>query len=215
MQKKDVAEKIGALVNPDKDNLQISERTIDETLDTLMPLVKEDETIDDFVKRIHPIFNTIAGNVRKDVSDIVAKVKKKEGKDEKIVSEVSDDKAESVIADAREDEDTDVPSWAKSLLDKVKELELSNAEINRQVAAKKNQKEILDEASKIYPPAVVELASLDFDFSGEDAKTKFDKRLSVVANKMNVKPSNAKSNQTNDYSDFYKKVYGDGDFENL
>lgn len=49
--------------------LNLSERSIDEQLETLMPLLANDETeLSDFVTTVLPIFRTADGNVRNDVS---------------------------------------------------------------------------------------------------------------------------------------------------
>lgn len=49
--------------------LNLSERSINEMLDTLMPLLANDETeLDDFVTSVLPTFRTADGNVKNDVS---------------------------------------------------------------------------------------------------------------------------------------------------
>lgn len=56
--------------------LQLSERSINEMLDTLMPLVANDETeLSDFVDRVLPTFKTADGNVRHEVSAGINKYK--------------------------------------------------------------------------------------------------------------------------------------------
>ena len=212
MDKVKIAEKISALINPDLENPQISDRTISETLEPLMSMVTEDESIDDFVARIQPIFNTIAGNVRKDVSTIVAKVKEQETKEPKEPKEkVKDEK----VKEPKNEANDDTPEWAKSLMDKIKELEQSNTERDRGRASELTQKELIEKAKKLYPSSVIDVASLDFDFSNEEANAKFETRLGVVASKMNVKPSNSKVDTTNDYDAFFKTLDANQDFKNL
>ena len=56
--------------------LQLSERSINEMLDTLMPLVANDETeLSDFVDKVLPTFKTADGNVRHEVSAGINKYK--------------------------------------------------------------------------------------------------------------------------------------------
>lgn len=56
--------------------LQLSERSINEMLDTLMPLVANDETeLSDFVEKVLPTFRTADGNVRHEVSAGINKYK--------------------------------------------------------------------------------------------------------------------------------------------
>lgn len=56
--------------------LQLSERSINEMLETLMPLVANDETeLSDFVDKVLPTFKTADGNVRHEVSAGINKYK--------------------------------------------------------------------------------------------------------------------------------------------
>lgn len=56
--------------------LQLSERSINEMLETLMPLVANDETeLSDFVEKVLPAFRTADGNVRHEVSAGINKYK--------------------------------------------------------------------------------------------------------------------------------------------
>lgn len=57
--------------------LNLSERSINEMLDTLMPLLANDETeISDFVEQVLPTFRTADGNVKNDVSVGINEYKK-------------------------------------------------------------------------------------------------------------------------------------------
>lgn len=57
--------------------LNLSERSINEQLDTLIPLLANDETeLDDFVTKVLPIFKTADGNVKNDVSAGINEYKK-------------------------------------------------------------------------------------------------------------------------------------------
>ena len=56
--------------------LQLSERSINEMLETLMPLIANDETeLSDFVDKVLPTFRTADGNVRHEVSVGINKYK--------------------------------------------------------------------------------------------------------------------------------------------
>lgn len=49
--------------------LNLSERSINEQLDTLIPLIANDETeLNDFIEKVLPVFKTADGNVKHDVS---------------------------------------------------------------------------------------------------------------------------------------------------
>lgn len=57
--------------------LNLSERSINEQLDTLIPLLANDETeLNDFVTKVLPVFKTADGNVKNDVSAGINEYKK-------------------------------------------------------------------------------------------------------------------------------------------
>ena len=87
------------------ETLQLSERSINEQLETLMPLLANDETeLDAFVTSVLPIFKTADANIRADVSAQVKDYKeknpitppKKEGETKE--EEKKDDKYEALLA---------------------------------------------------------------------------------------------------------------------
>ncbi|MBQ2398422.1 MAG: hypothetical protein II304_15515 [Bacteroidales bacterium] len=56
--------------------LNLSERSINEQLDTLMPLIANEETeLNDFIEKVLPVFKTADGNVKNDVSVSIQKYK--------------------------------------------------------------------------------------------------------------------------------------------
>ena len=58
------------------EKLDLSERSINEQLDTLMPMVANDETeLSDFVEKTLPLFKTANANIRNDVSVGINKYK--------------------------------------------------------------------------------------------------------------------------------------------
>lgn len=57
--------------------LNLSERSINEQLDTLIPLIANEETeLNDFIKKVLPVFKTADGNVKNDVSAGINEYKK-------------------------------------------------------------------------------------------------------------------------------------------
>lgn len=89
---------------------KISDRSINETLDTLMPsLATEDTELVDFLKIVKPIVVTTNGNMIKDTSDFV---KDYEAKHPVIIQPVT-----PIVPPA-----DDMPAWAKALLDDQKTL---------------------------------------------------------------------------------------------
>lgn len=82
------------------EKLNLSERSINEHLDTLMPLFADEETeIANFIEKVLPIFKTSDANVRNDVSVGIADFKKSYKPEEK-KEEVKDDKKDPQADDA-------------------------------------------------------------------------------------------------------------------
>lgn len=87
------------------EKLNLSERSINEQLETLMPIVANEETeLNDFIEKVTPLFVTADANVRNDVSVGIKKYKdenpvatppKKEEKEEE--EEKTDDKYEALL----------------------------------------------------------------------------------------------------------------------
>ena len=66
--KEDVREKIVATLGKTK---KLSDRSVDEMLDTVLPFAGEETELDDFVKSIEPMFTTANGNLIKEQADFV------------------------------------------------------------------------------------------------------------------------------------------------
>lgn len=214
MDKGQVAEKISAIINPDGNNLQVSERTINETLDTLMPLVGEEESIEDFVSRVKPIFESIAGNLRKEKSDF-AKSYEDKSKSKKDENDGEDKGEEEDDTEDNEEKGNDTMTILKTLMEEIKDLKESNNKRERNVSAEMTKKELASKASKLYPPSIIEVASMGFDFSDADAGSKFESKLGSVAGVLNIKPSNQKADTEPDFSEFFKEGDGNESFKNL
>lgn len=82
------------------EKLNLSERSINEQLDALMPLIANEETeLADFIDKVAPLFKTADANVRNDVSVGIADFKKSYKPEEK-KEEVKDDKKDPQPDDA-------------------------------------------------------------------------------------------------------------------
>ena len=104
------------------ETLQLSERSINEQLETLMPLLANEETeLDDFVSRVLPIFKTADANIRANVSAQVREYKEQNPVIKKQGEVKTDDEA------------------LKALLSRIDELEKKNAQ-NERVATLANRK---------------------------------------------------------------------------
>lgn len=161
-------------------NSQISERTINEVLETLMPIVTEETSAEDFLKIADPIFNTIAGNVRKDVADALRKAKeaKPAPKDEPKKEE--------------EPQDDDEPKWVKLLMQKIESYDRRFAEEDKRRAAEQVRKSAFAKAN-IYPQNVLEAAADGFDFSQENAEAEFIEKAARTAGRFGIVPEKRES----------------------
>lgn len=156
-------------------NSQISERTINEVLETLMPIVTEETSVEDFLKIADPVFNTIAGNVRKDVADALRKAKeaKPAPKDEPKKEEAP--------------QDDDEPKWVKSLMQKFESYDQRFAEEDKRRTAEQVRKSAFAKAN-IYPQNVLEVAADGFDFGQENAEATFIEKAARTAGKFGIVP---------------------------
>lgn len=156
-------------------NSQISERTINEVLETLMPIVTEETSVEDFLKIADPVFNTIAGNVRKDVADALRKAKeaKPAPKDEPKKEE--------------EPQDEDEPKWVKSLMQKFESYDQRFAEEDKRRTAEQVRKSAFAKAN-IYPQNVLEVAADGFDFGQENAEATFIEKAARTAGRFGIVP---------------------------
>lgn len=72
----EAAKKISGILTRGGKDLQMSERSINENLDSLMKLLVNDETeLDDFIGKVRSIFETMNNNAKKDIADFANKWK--------------------------------------------------------------------------------------------------------------------------------------------
>jgi hypothetical protein len=127
--KEDACKELTAKIPQKGQTLNLSERSINEMLDTLMPLIANDETeLSDFVTNVLPTFRTADGNVRNDVS-----VGIKNYKDNNPVTPPKKD-------DTQKPDDDD--AMAKALA-RIEELEKKNAENERKAQLSSRRNEII------------------------------------------------------------------------
>lgn len=183
--KKDAFEKIKAGLG--KESL-ISDRSIDEMLDTLMVSSKTEETtLEAFVENSMPLFNVFAGNLRKEVS-----VKFKEAKEKE--SEKKDPKEESK-KDVEEEEENPLLKTISTILQKLESLEERQENDNVQRLAQSARKNAFSIAGKLYAENAINSAELDFDFSQEGAVDKFVEKVSKISSNFGFTPKNGKPNE--------------------
>lgn len=118
------------LTNNGKKSLRMTERSIGKQLDTLIPLIANDEMeLDDFVGKVKDTFSTMNSNAEKDNADFV-----KEWEKNHPVPEPPKDDPKKV----------DEPSETMAaLLKRIDELERKNAERDKEVILAQKRKDLL------------------------------------------------------------------------
>lgn len=157
--------------------LYISERSINEMLDTLMPLIANDETeLEDFVTNVLPAFTTANMNIKNDVS-----------------VGIKDYKEKNPITPAVKKEDekpAEDDAMAKALA-RIEELERKNAENERRAQLSTRRSEVVSKMKekgvkdKDWINAFLDEVSLDGEGFDVDAKVEsyvkmYNKSLAIV-----------------------------------
>ena len=131
--KEEAFEKLkGLLTNNGKKDLQMSERSINEQLEVLMPLIANDEMgLDDFIGKVKTSFEVMNSNVKKDNSDFV-----KEWEKNHPVTDASK-------VDNKTDGDNKPNEAMAALLKRLDELERKNAERDKEAVLVQKRKDLL------------------------------------------------------------------------
>lgn len=129
--KEEAFEKLkGLLTNNGKKDLQMSERSVNEQLEVLMPLIANDEMeLDDFIGKVKASFEVMNSNAKKDNSDFV----KEWEKNHPVAEPPKNDPPKN-----------NEPSDAMAaLLKRIDELEKKNAERDKEVVLAQKRKDLL------------------------------------------------------------------------
>ena len=129
--KEEAFEKLkGLLTNNGKKDLQMSERSVNEQLEVLMPLIANDEMeLDDFIGKVKASFEVMNSNAKKDNSDFV----KEWEKNHPVTEPPKNDPPKN-----------DKPSDAMAaLLKRIDELEKKNAERDKEAVLVQKRKDLL------------------------------------------------------------------------
>lgn len=129
--KEEAFEKLkGLLTNNGKKDLQMSERSVNEQLEVLMPLIANDEMgLDDFIGKVKVSFEVMNSNAKKDNSDFI----KEWEKNHPVTEPPKNDPPQN-----------NEPSDAiAALLKRIDELEKKNAERDKEVVLAQKRKDLL------------------------------------------------------------------------
>ena len=129
--KEEAFEKLkGLLTNNGKKDLQMSERSVNEQLEVLMPLIANEEMeLDDFIGKVKTSFEIMNSNAKKDNSDFI----KEWEKNHPVTEPTKNDPPKN-----------NEPSDAMAaLLKRIDELEKKNAERDKEVVLAQKRKDLL------------------------------------------------------------------------
>jgi flagellar biosynthesis GTPase FlhF len=167
---------------------QISDRTINDTLENLMVFAGEETELDAFVTQISGTFVSMDGNLRHEVAEKARLLKEAEPK-QKTAEELA---AEKAAADAKAKSELEEPAWAKAnrMAQEERfaamEAKLTGAETAKTIAQKREA--ILASSKAKYAENVVSVASKNFDFSKEGADVEFEATCTEIRGLFGVKP---------------------------
>ena len=137
-EKKDAYKELVARMTAKGEKLNLSERSINEQIDTLMPLIANEEMeLSDFVDKVIPVFNTSNANVRHDVSSGIDAYKKAN-------PNVTETKKKSEEGE----KDDELTKRLKALEEKLEaaENEKKTQSVRSQLSAKLKEKGVKDES---------------------------------------------------------------------
>lgn len=168
--KEEAFEKLkGILTNNGKKDLQMSERSVNEQLEVLMPLIANDEMgLDDFIGKVKASFEVMNSNAKKDNSDFI----KEWEKNHPVTEPPKNDPPKN-------NEPNDAMA---ALLKRIDELEKKNAERDKEVVLAQKRKDLLkamkDKGIKDenWSKSFIEEISITEDF---DVDTKADAYLKI------------------------------------
>ncbi len=151
---------IGILTRGGKD-LQMSERSINENLDSLMKLLMNDETeLDDFIGKVRPIFETMNNNAKKDISDFANKWKEEHPENEP-------------PKDSELQKQSENPEM-QALMERIAALEKDKAESEKKASIAQKRKDL---AAKLKEKGVSDSEWIDLQLS----KVNFDREFDMDA----------------------------------
>ena len=179
-EKKDAFEKIKEKLG---EGTPVSVRSIDETLDTLMPL-STDVDLDTFVETYLPIFKTMEGNLRKDVADGIKKgLRAHESSDGKAKDEADDSASNELI---------------KAMQKQIEDLSSTILGVTARAKAEEIKTSATAKARALHNKGIVDTALDGFDFTQDDAEKAFDEKVSRIARHLGVAPAKADDTPSRD-----------------
>ena len=200
-------EKIKAMLGATQ---QISDRTITDTLETLMSFAGEETELDAFVTSISKTFTSMDGNLRKEVADKAKALEEAAKAKEKTPAQIE---AERLAAEAKAKADAEEPAWAKAIRIAQDErmaafeAKLVTAETAKSIAQIRDAALAKAKVDKVDDRAIA-FASKNFDWTKTNADVQFAADCLEGESLFGVKPlAGGKTDIAPDY-EAIKKLHG-------
>lgn len=196
--KDEVRKELTAKIPQEGQTLNLSERSINEMLDKLLPLIANDEMeLDAFVDNVLPMFIVADGNVKHDVSKGIIDYKEKNP----VIKKETPKKVED-------------DAMAKALA-RIEELERKNAENEKKVMLSSRRSEVISKMSekgvkdKDWANAFLDQVSLDGDDFDIEAKVEsyvqmYNKSMAIVNPDFTPKGAGGKNGEDKALNDVIK-----------
>lgn len=181
-------EKIAATLILNGQTQQMSDRTLDSTLDNLMAFAGEETELDAFVTQISGTFTAMDGNLRNESAERATAFNLANPKP-KTAEELA---AQKVIDDAKAAELLAEPAWAKANRiaqeERFAAMELKLTGADTAKTTEQRKADILTQMKLVYSPEFVDANANYFDFSKEDASAGFTKMCTDLGASQGITP---------------------------
>ena len=206
--KEDALKELKSKIPTNGEKLNLSERSIKEQIETLLPLMVTEETeLDDFVTKVLPIFRTADANVRNDVSVGIKQFKDNNQKHD------NDDETPKPNQDGNSDE-------LSKLLQRITELEKKNKETEKSKKISERRSDIISKMqekgckNKEWIEDFLNEVNLDVDDFNVDERVEkylkvFNKSKAARANNSNV---DSPEPSTDEHKELDKTIEGAAKF---
>lgn len=205
-------EKIAAILKLNGQTQQMSDRTLDAALDTLMPFAGEETELDAFVAQISGTFTSMDGNLRNESSERATAFNLANPK----VPTAEEVAAKKVVTDAKEKEEAKIPAYMKTFMDgmntKFTEMDAKFTGAETAKTQAQQRETILANSKGKYTEVVIKNASRNFDFTKETSEADFNATCNSIGADFGVTPpvAGADNVQKPNYGTEIKRLQSEG-----
>lgn len=174
-------------------NRQISDRTINDTLETLMSFVTEETDLATFVDLVAPTFTSIDGNLRHEVSEKAKAIEDAKKAATKTPEQIA---AEAAAEAAKAGEPEWFKAYRESSEQKLTDLQKKFDGVETEKTIAQKREEIFGKVKPKYTEELIKVAAKNFDFSKDTAEADFDAACVEISNLLGVKPPAGEATKT-------------------